>query len=69
MACHETKYCPRCNAPFECKVGNILLCQCDGVQFSEAEKVYIGSRYQDCLCRSCLLVLKEEVKYNKIRRR
>ena len=64
MACHETKYCPRCTAPFECKVGNILFCQCDGIIFSESEKAFIGDRYQDCLCRQCLIEMKKEVKHS-----
>ncbi|HEY5326802.1 MAG TPA: cysteine-rich CWC family protein [Mucilaginibacter sp.] len=61
MAHHENKFCPRCKAPFECKVGSILLCQCHGISFSEAEKDYIRLTYPDCLCRNCLQIMKHEI--------
>lgn len=64
MACHETKNCPRCHAPFECKPGNVQECQCAGIAFSEAEKYYISSNYEDCLCRNCLLAIRYEMRYN-----
>jgi len=63
MACHESKNCPRCNAPFECKPGNVQECQCAGIEFSEAEKEYIGNTYEDCLCRNCLLAIRYEMRY------
>ncbi len=58
MCQHETKYCGRCQAPFECKVGNILECQCYGVALTEAEKTFVAGSYQDCLCRACLEAIK-----------
>ncbi len=58
MCKHEEKYCPRCNGLFECRVGNILQCQCSGIVFSEAEQKYLESKWDDCLCRNCLLFLK-----------
>lgn len=69
MACHETKYCPRCNTTFECKVGNILLCQCNGITLSDTEKDHIAAQYNDCLCRSCLLEIKQELKYKPLKER
>jgi len=54
MCQHETKQCGRCHTPFECKVGNILECQCYGVSLTEEQKDYIDNNYNDCLCRSCL---------------
>lgn len=63
MACHETKYCPRCQAQFECKVGNVTECQCYGISFEEKEKEYIDRNYQDCLCRNCLLSVKREMQF------
>ncbi len=57
---HEKKYCPRCYASFECKPGNITQCQCYGVELSESEREYISARYEDCLCRNCLLDMKME---------
>jgi hypothetical protein len=62
MPCHETKNCPRCNAPFECKLGNVAECQCNGITFSEPEKDYISKSYADCLCRKCLLEIKHEIR-------
>ena len=58
MPRHEEKSCPRCNAPFECKSGDIGQCQCWGITLNDAEKRHIEERYEDCLCRSCLLELK-----------
>jgi nicotinate-nucleotide--dimethylbenzimidazole phosphoribosyltransferase len=61
MASHETKQCERCGALFECKVGNILECQCYGVQLTGEEKTYISQkRYSDCLCAACLKNLRKQ---------
>lgn len=62
MPCHETKSCPRCHAAFECKVGNVAECQCNGISFSDAEKDYIAQSYADCLCRKCLLEIGHEMR-------
>ncbi|PSK95017.1 cysteine-rich CWC family protein [Taibaiella chishuiensis] len=62
MPCHETKSCPRCSAAFECKVGNVTACQCDGITFNDAEKDYIARNYADCLCRKCLLEIRHEIR-------
>lgn len=48
-------------APFECKVGSILQCQCSGLVFTDAEKDYIYQRYPDCLCRNCLQHIRHEI--------
>ena len=60
MAQHEKKYCPRCNAPFECKMGSITICQCAAVELSKDEWEYINQKYDDCLCAACLRALKSE---------
>ena len=57
---HEAKQCPRCLAEFECKVGNIHLCQCSGVTLLDDEMAYIQLQYDDCLCANCLGILKQE---------
>ena len=62
MPCHETKSCPRCTAAFECKVGNVTACQCDGIIFNDTEKDYIARNYADCLCRKCLLEIRHEMR-------
>ncbi|QKJ31368.1 cysteine-rich CWC family protein [Mucilaginibacter mali] len=61
MAQHEDKHCPRCGKPFECKVGSILLCQCNGITFNDAEWGHILNNYADCLCRDCLLHIRHEI--------
>ena len=58
MATHETKPCPRCKRNFECKVGNIAECQCCQIQLSYEERVFIESKYTDCLCLQCLKTLQ-----------
>lgn len=60
MLKHEEKKCPRCAGMFECKVGSVGECQCAGISFTDEERAFIGSRYTDCLCRNCLLELKDK---------
>lgn len=60
MCEHEKKFCPRCEACFECKVGSILLCQCMSVKLTEAERNYLQEKYEDCLCASCMKELQTE---------
>jgi hypothetical protein len=60
MCKHEDKHCPRCNTVFECKAGSIALCQCSTIQISVEERVYVESRFEDCLCVSCLKALQNE---------
>jgi hypothetical protein len=55
---HETRTCPRCGEAFQCKPGNITQCQCFGVELSLEESAFVEERYEDCLCRSCLMQLK-----------
>ena len=59
MCKHEEKSCPRCHSAFECKVGDITHCQCSGITMTDSEKQFIAERYTDCLCRKCLLELKQ----------
>lgn len=65
MCRHETKNCPRCNMAFECKPGNITQCQCFGIVMTTEQKAYIELRYNDCLCRNCLIQLQNEVELFK----
>ena len=60
MCKHEEKYCPKCNEQFECKVGDIVNCQCYGIEFTEGEKKFISARFTDCLCAACMVALKSE---------
>lgn len=65
MAYHEKKCCPRCANPFECKAGNITQCQCFDVQLTTEQQAFIEDRYKDCLCRDCLLQLRNQVELFK----
>lgn len=56
---HEQKECPRCHKLFECKAGDISNCQCYGIDMSAKEEDLIRLKYDDCLCRNCLLQLKQ----------
>jgi len=60
MCKHEPKNCPRCNHPFECKVGDIAHCQCMTVPLTDEERKFIGERHDDCLCANCMRELKAE---------
>ena len=59
MCKHEEKSCPRCQQHFECKPGDVVHCQCYGIAFTAEERDFIEDRYRDCLCRNCLLELKQ----------
>lgn len=59
MSKHEEKTCARCNTTFECKPGDIVNCQCYGIELSAAAETFIQSQYSDCLCRNCLLQLQQ----------
>jgi hypothetical protein len=59
MCKHEEKSCPRCGVKFECKVGDITNCQCYGIQLNVEEEAFVASQYNECLCRNCLLQLKQ----------
>jgi len=58
MCMHEEKTCQRCSSVFECKAGSITECQCYVIQLSNEERMFIEECYDDCLCRNCLLELK-----------
>jgi len=58
---HETKDCPRCNKPFQCKAGNISQCQCFGIIITPELKVFLEQHYSACLCSDCLQQLQLEL--------
>ncbi len=60
MPKHEKKQCPRCATEFECKTGSILLCQCSEIEMTTEQLEYSNSKYNDCLCISCLKELQTE---------
>ncbi|HEY6901203.1 MAG TPA: cysteine-rich CWC family protein [Puia sp.] len=65
MCLHETKSCGRCQSSFECKVGNISQCQCNGISLTDEERTYLSTHYSDCLCRNCLLEIKREIRHKQ----
>ncbi|MBK8785076.1 MAG: cysteine-rich CWC family protein [Chitinophagaceae bacterium] len=65
MCKHEEKSCPRCSTAFECKVGTIMQCQCSVIQLSSEERVYVESKFEDCLCIDCLAALQNEYVFLK----
>jgi len=58
MCMHEEKTCPGCSLVFECKAGSITECQCYSIQLNNEERIFIEECYDDCLCKNCLLELK-----------
>ncbi|MBL1276021.1 MAG: cysteine-rich CWC family protein [Ectothiorhodospiraceae bacterium] len=56
----NVKCCPRCNEQFECKVVSILSCQCQIVYLTVKQCEYVSDQYDDCLCATCLQVLRSE---------
>jgi hypothetical protein len=60
MCLHETKACQRCSSLFECKPGSVTQCQCFDVILTTEQKAYLEQRYNDCLCKKCLLHLQQE---------
>ncbi len=61
MTKHEIKNCPRCHTTFECKVGDIVRCQCSAVAISRATKDYLEKTEYDCLCKKCLFELNQMI--------
>ncbi len=62
MPIHEQKICPRCNQTFECRIGDIMHCQCNVIVLSGDEKNFVEEHYNDCLCINCLKEVKSEYK-------
>jgi hypothetical protein len=62
---HEQKYCPKCNAPFICKVGDIANCQCSTIVISDETKFFLSKTSFDCLCKNCLAKVNFDVRIAK----
>jgi hypothetical protein len=59
---HETKTCPRCNGIFECRVNDIVNCQCQGIIIGGDVWEFISNLYSNCLCKNCLLEINKKYK-------
>ena len=66
---HETKVCPRCGKYFECKMGDIHNCQCSTVQLTNEAREMVGEKFEDCLCKACLLSIQAEFKLKSDKKR
>ncbi|HEV8515926.1 MAG TPA: cysteine-rich CWC family protein [Cyclobacteriaceae bacterium] len=66
MIKHEQKFCQRCKASFECKVGSIALCQCSSIILDDNERDYIRENFNDCLCVKCMKEIKSEFHFKKL---
>jgi len=53
------KTCPRCGTLFVCRAGAVTSCQCQGVELSQVQQSLIAAQYNGCLCRDCLVTLRE----------
>jgi len=60
------KICPRCEIEFSCLAYQIEHCQCSGVSLSKHHQAYIAEYFKDCLCLSCLEILKLECDWKSI---
>lgn len=58
MLKHETKSCPKCSTILECKVGDILNCECN-IDLHQATKEFLTKTSFDCLCADCLKQINE----------
>lgn len=54
MPKHETECCPRCGILFECKVGDVMNCQCSQVVVSPKTYLFLEETEYGCLCKNCL---------------
>lgn len=61
MPKQEEKYCPKCNASFECRAGDVVNCQCGAVQLGAETIAFLSQTYFDCLCKNCLSKIDIEV--------
>lgn len=62
---HEKKYCRICDQVFICKIGDIINCQCNTIEISEATRIFLSQTYFDCLCKNCLQKINLEIKATK----
>jgi hypothetical protein len=51
---HEIKACEKCQATFECRMGDPSRCQCSEVLLSAQTRAFLEQTDFDCLCKNCL---------------
>lgn len=60
---HEVKSCPRCGVIFECKVGDVVNCQCYEVKIQAKTNEFLSNAYYDCLCKNCLASIDKQLTF------
>lgn len=55
-----SKICPNCKMEFACNTDNIEKCRCFDIRFSSEESNYMISKFNDCLCATCLELFQTE---------
>jgi hypothetical protein len=58
---HEVKICEKCQAHFECKMGDVNRCQCSEVEISDHTLAFLEQTDFDCLCKNCLSALNKQL--------
>jgi hypothetical protein len=53
--------CESCGSEFLCDPQNIAACNCSKVALNSTERAYLKSKFKNCLCNTCLLLLKEKI--------
>ncbi len=57
--------CERCQQPFICNPADIVACGCTKIYLTPEELSYVATQYSNCICNSCLLLLRDEFLANK----
>jgi len=52
--------CERCGGDFACEIA-LAGCWCTEVKVSDEAREYLRSKYESCLCRSCLGAIEVEL--------
>ncbi|PKP36284.1 MAG: hypothetical protein CVT98_08395 [Bacteroidetes bacterium HGW-Bacteroidetes-15] len=58
------KYCPKCNALFDCYCESDRECWCNEVKLTPKALEKLSKTYSGCLCPSCLKAAAEDKKMN-----
>jgi hypothetical protein len=56
----EQKQCPRCGAGFACHRAAVAQCPCRKVELTAAQRAFMATHYDDCLCPACLQQMQRE---------
>ena len=59
------KQCVKCHQKFECRVKQIEQCHCSSVKLTTEQQQVLSTKYNDCLCPTCLQALQAEPQVKK----